>query len=135
VGDSAKSRAQSQIDVVRPLTQEILAPPPPLPPPAVRRRTSSSVKGVLVKRKSESQGGDGKRRRSSVTNSPRIESPTGMSKSPTSTIAGNVLSAKVGGMTKVAVMSSSKAPDASKNGTRGGLFAFAHYSDSDDGSE
>jgi len=83
-----------------------------------------------VKRKSESQGGDGKRRRSSVTESPRIEkSPMIASQSPTS-------------IKPVASPTSSIAPvtisnnTPPKNGTtKGGLTGFEHYSDSDDDSE
>lgn len=125
--NSAKCRAQSQVDVVRPSTQDIVPPPPP----PVKGRTSSSVRSVLVKRKSESQGGDVKRRRSSVTESPRIESPSGVSKSPTPAIPVNP-SPPLGTSPKGIPTSSSPNTSASKNGIQGGLSAFAHYSDSED---
>lgn len=80
-----------------------------------------------MKRKSESQGGDAKRRRSSVTESPRIEkSPSVLSQSPTSI---KPVASETTSTTSVNV--SSNTPP--KNGTTtGGLTGFEHYSDSDD---
>jgi hypothetical protein len=89
---------------------------------------------VLVKRKSESQGGESKRRRSSVTESPRIESPSVASKSPAPAIPLNS-SPPTNQSPKVVATSSSPNISASKNGAPGGLSAFAHYSDSDEDSE
>lgn len=83
-----------------------------------------------MKRKSDSQGGDGKRRRSSVTDSLRIEkSPSLPSQSPTS-----IQSMASQTTSTTAVKVSSNTPP--KNGTtKGGLAGFEHYSDSDDDSE
>ena len=128
---SAKCRAQSQIDVVRPSTQDIIPPPPP----PVKRRTSSTVKGVLVKRKSEDQGGDSKRRRSSLKESLRIESSSVSSKGPDLAISSVSSSSPSNQPRKVIPTSSSPNASASKNGSQEGLSAFAHYSDSDDDSE
>ena len=83
-----------------------------------------------MKRKSESQGGDNKRRRSSVTESSRVEESSSVScQSPTSIepVASQTTSA-------AALNVSSNTPP--KNGTmKGGLMGFEHYSDSDEDSE
>jgi hypothetical protein len=132
----AKCRAQSAIEPVRQTIQDIAPPPPPAP---VNRRTSLSsraVKGVLVKRKSESQGGDTKRRRSSVTESPGIESPSGTSQqSPTTTKPSPTPVTKITtsptATTKAASLPIATSVSPKNEALKSGLTGFDQYSDSD----
>jgi hypothetical protein len=137
----AKFRAQSAIEPVRPVQEAVV----PLPP--VRRSSSNSrgnvQRGVLVKRKSESQGGDVKRRRSSVTEAPRISSQQSPTTSKPTVSASTVANAKAKASLTVAKDSassiskpaSSPPKDISSsptNGTaKGGLAGFDDYSESD----
>ena len=128
---AAESRAQGAIGekVMRPE----IGPPPVVPV----RRTSSGKgvgRGLLVKRKNESQGiaGEGKRRRSSVTESPKTETST--QQSPlTKTSASSIIST---------LPTVAKGEDAIKNSpptkdgtTKGLLTGFDEYSDSDTDSD
>jgi hypothetical protein len=126
----AKYRAQSAIEPVRSV-QEVVAPLPP-----VRRSSSNSrgnVRGVLVKRKSESQGGDVKRRRSSITEAPRIQTQQSPITSKPAISASPVTKDVTSSISKPAHSPPKDTSSSPTNGISkgGGLAGFDDYSESD----
>jgi hypothetical protein len=114
----------------RPSVHDI-APPPP--PPQIPNRRSSSIskgnKGVLVKRKNENRGGDVKRRRSSTSESPRIDNKSQQGPNIASSISSPPKNETSPDIANLTTENPSVNP---QNGEKkSGLAGFDDYSDSD----
>jgi len=112
-----------------------------VPPPVVPVRRTSSGKGVggvgrglLVKRKSESQSiaGETKRRRSSVIESPKIETPTQQSSFTKPSASPIISTSPTVAKGEKSIMTS---PMTKNGNTKGALTGFDEYSDSDANSD